>query len=180
MVVILVSLRWFVLQVDPIFSSQGKSRLITVHQGESLCARSGSTSPRTTSSPRPSPFASTTSSRARSWCSRAPTSCARVRPSRTCARCLHGPSRPGGDRVARAHPARGGASIVARRRATPTPTHSPRTRPPTSRRAPTPTGSSLEGLIGDRTYLILPSTTPEDLARDDGGALQPRGGRERA
>jgi UPF0755 protein len=27
-------------------------------------------------------------------------------------------------------------------------------------------GTSLEGLIGDKTYLILPSTTPRDLARD--------------
>jgi len=35
-VVILIGVLWFLLQVDPIFSSQGRSELITIHSGESL------------------------------------------------------------------------------------------------------------------------------------------------
>ncbi|HTB08218.1 MAG TPA: endolytic transglycosylase MltG [Acidimicrobiales bacterium] len=162
--VILIFLVWFILQLDPIFSSQGKSELITVQSGESLSQVGSDLASHHV-------IASSFAFRIDNFLQgsfviqpgayeiRQGSSFSHIRS------ILHGPAIPEVtaspgltlNEVARSMVGAKGATYANSfvKDATNDITKSPYGQ-----------GASLEGLIGDTTYLILPGMTPAQLARD--------------
>jgi peptidoglycan lytic transglycosylase G len=162
--VILIFLVWFILQLDPIFSSQGKSELITVQSGESLSQVGSDLASHHV-------IASSFAFRIDNFLQgsfviqpgayeiRQGSSFSHIRS------ILHGPAIPEVtaspgltlNEVARSMVGAKGATYANSfvKDATNDITKSPYAQ-----------GASLEGLIGDTTYLILPGMTPAQLARD--------------
>jgi UPF0755 protein len=163
-VVILICVVWFFLQVDPIFSSQGRRELITVHSGETLSQVGADLASHHV-------IASSFAFRIDNFLQgsfviqpgayeiRQGSSFSHIRS------ILHGPAIP----EVTASPGltlhEVALSLVGAKGATYANAFAKDATADITK-SPYSHGSSLEGLIGDTTYLIVPGMTPRELARD--------------
>ncbi len=163
-IAILICAVWFFLQFDPIFSSQGKSELITVQSGESL---SQVGSDLATHHIIASSFAFRIDNflqgsfviQPGAYEIRQGSSFSHIRS------ILHGPAIPEVTASPGLTVNEVAQSMVGAKGATFANTFAKDATADVTQ-SPFAHGSSLEGLIGDTTYLILPGMTPGELARD--------------
>jgi UPF0755 protein len=171
LVLVLVAAGWFTLQIDPIFAGKGKEVIVTVRSGESVASIAGELR---TTGVIASPFAfrlenlflGTPLIRAGTYEMRQSSSFASVRAilsappnvevvTVAAGLTLHEVALD----VANVKGAKYANAFVADATAKVTPSSFGE-------------GSSLEGLIGARTYVIMPTTTPRDLAKAMVGSFQ--------
>lgn len=164
-VVVVLVVGWFTLQVDPIFAGKGKEVIVTVHPGDSLATIAGELH---AAGVIASPFAfrlenvllGTPLIRAGSYEMRQGSSFASVRSILSAVPNVVVLSVSPGltlHEVASSVASAKGASYANSFAANATPTETP---------SAFGQGSSLEGLIGARTYVIKPTTTPRELANE--------------
>jgi UPF0755 protein len=162
--VILICLAWFFLQVDPVLSSQGRRELITIQSGESLSQVGTDLA---THHIIASSFAFHIDDflqgsfviQPGAYEIRQGSSFSHIRS------ILHGPAIPEVTALPGLTLHEVALSIVGAKGATYANTFAKDATADITK-SPYSHGSSLEGLIGDTTYLIVPGTTPSELARD--------------